>query len=172
MSDPDVTEEELEQELLLLRVQRGAVLQALGQDAEASKELTQALKHNTDPTLGAIAAANVLALNRDRNVFDSRKKLPLVAAPEARSKMTAAQRLLVSKNHVLLLLFMGHTEPLKKQLEAFEAEFPDSDLPCLVRASDLMRRKNEAKCRECLQTYVLPRPNFLIHHLIYLRPPF
>lgn len=158
MAEPGVTEEEVEAELLLLRVQRGAVLHSLGDTVEASKELHQALKHNTDPMLGAIAAANLLAVNKNHNVFDSRKKLPLVGAPEARAKMTAAQRLLVSKNHVLLLMFMGHTEPLKKQLEAFVAEFPESDLPCLVKASNLMRRKSAALSRECLQTYIDENP--------------
>eukprot|EP00037_Helgoeca_nana_P013224 m.121668 g.121668 ORF g.121668 m.121668 type:complete len:668 (-) comp21908_c0_seq1:87-2090(-) len=157
-SEVGVTDEEVEAELLLLRVQRGAVLHSLGNDVEASKELHQALKHNVEPTLGAIAAANLIAVNKNHNVFDSRKKLPLVAAPEARAKMTAAQRLLVSKNHVLLLMFMGHTEPLKKQLEEFAEEFPQSDLPCLVKASNLMRRKSAALSRECLQNYIDANP--------------
>lgn len=159
MSEPGVTEDQVEEELLLLRVQRGAVLHALGRSAEASKELNQALNHHPDPTLGAIAAANILAVNRDRNVFDSRKKLPLVASADARAKMTVAQRLLVSKNHILLLMLMGHTEPLKKQLDTFAAEFPDSDLPCLVRASNLMRRKNTDMSKDCLHQYIEANPD-------------
>ena len=58
------------------RVQRGYALQLAGRDKEAAAEYSAVLLHKVeDPALLAILHNNVATLNRDGNIFDSRKKM-------------------------------------------------------------------------------------------------
>jgi len=67
--DPDTTEEEIEDELVLLRVQMGVALASLGKEAEAASQFSTILKQKPDDAvLTAISAINMVALNRERNV--------------------------------------------------------------------------------------------------------
>lgn len=72
--DPDTTEEEIDEEVALLRVQTGVALQWLGRDAGAMEHYTHVLKTKPDDlALVAIASMNIIALNHASNC-DSRLK--------------------------------------------------------------------------------------------------
>lgn len=143
--DPDTTEEEIEDELLLLRVQMGVALQSMGKEAEASSQFSTILKQKPDDAvLTAIAAINMVALNRERNVFDSRKKMNLVKMEEVGSKFTTSQKKSVDVNQALLLLHMNQNDACRKKLEEAGDKI-DSDVSNLIKASLLYREKKKTQ---------------------------
>eukprot|EP00041_Stephanoeca_diplocostata_P033523 m.1110166 g.1110166 ORF g.1110166 m.1110166 type:complete len:718 (+) comp24356_c0_seq11:97-2250(+) len=150
LSDESITEDEIVEELALLHVQRGVILQSLGDDSGAMDVFTRVLKHKEDvaATVSAIASVNVIALNKTHNVFDSRKKLGSVTADSVQNKFNSAQKLRIGVNHALLLMYMNQTEACKKRLSEITADFPNSDVPALIHAAVLDRTSGKGPAKE------------------------
>ena len=158
--DPDVTEEEIDDELAILRVQMGVALQGLGKSKESMENFTQAMKSRPDDAvLCAVASMNIVALNKDKNVFDSRKKMERLKADTVANKLTTAQKRLVAQNQALLQLHMNQANECRKQLDEMEKLDPDSDAPILIRAALLVREKKFEESQAALKDYVKSHPS-------------
>ena len=61
----------------------------------------------TDLSIIAVASNNLAVLNRDQNLFDSRKRIKAATAPEAEPKLNAFQKKIVQVNEALLAIYTG-----------------------------------------------------------------
>lgn len=61
----------------------------------------------TDLAVIAVASNNLAVLNRDQNLFDSRKRIKTAAAPETEPKLNAFQKKIVQVNEALLAIYTG-----------------------------------------------------------------
>ncbi|XP_074655240.1 signal recognition particle subunit SRP72-like [Tubulanus polymorphus] len=153
--DPDVTEEEIDAELGVIRVQRGCALQMMGKNDQALKLYNQVIKQRpTDIGLTAVASNNIVACNKDQNVFDSKKKMKVATADGLQHKLTIAQRKVISMNHCLLYMYMNQGEQCIKMAEELQEKNRDSDLPRLIQVAQLCREKHTEKATELLQKSV------------------
>jgi signal recognition particle subunit SRP72 len=119
LEEDDLTEEEMESELAVIRVQLAYCLQLAKREKEALALYNTVLKNRPDdPALVAVACNNVVAINRDQNVFDSKKKMKSVPSgvPSALSgnqdvgvaaKLTRRQRASMAFNHCVLAYFVS-----------------------------------------------------------------
>lgn len=61
----------------------------------------------TDLAIIAVASNNLAVLNRDQNLFDSRKRIKTATAPETEPKLNSFQKKIVQVNEALLAIYTG-----------------------------------------------------------------
>lgn len=106
LEEDGATEEEIENELGIIRVQLGCCLQLMGREKEAQTLYTAALKSKPDDiALVAVANNNLVCLNKDQNVFDSKKRMKSATHENLEHKLTSRQRRIIAYNQCLLSLY-------------------------------------------------------------------
>lgn len=124
LEENDATEEEIEAELGVIRVQHGYVLQLLGKNDRAMKIYNQVLKKKPDDVaVAAVASNNVVTLNKDQNVFDSKKKIKTATADGLEQKLNSKQRQTIAINNCLLLLHTNQLDQCRRSIQAFSKMF-------------------------------------------------
>jgi len=126
--EDEAAEEEIEEETGIIRVQLGYVMQKQGRDKEAQTIYNQVLKNKpSDIGLVAVASNNLLTLNGDQNIFDSKKRLKAATVEGLELKLTSQQRGMIARNSALLAMFTAQVD-LCKQLVAELDTCPDGSL--------------------------------------------
>ena len=69
----------------------------------------------TDLAVIAVASNNLAVLNRDQNLFDSRKRIKAATAPETEPKLNAFQKKIVQVNEALLAIYTGQVNTRRKK---------------------------------------------------------
>lgn len=106
LEEDGASEEEIENELAVIRVQLGYCLQLQGREKEAQALYTAALKVKPDDVaLIAVASNNLVCLNKDQNVFDSKKRMKSATHESLEHKLTSKQRRNIAYNQCLLALY-------------------------------------------------------------------
>lgn len=94
--------ETFESEIAIIRIQLAFCLQKLGDHDESLKIYNNSLKSKSDDvSINAVASNNLVCLNKDQNVFDSKKKFKAATGPELEQKMNKYQKKLISYNEIL-----------------------------------------------------------------------
>jgi len=89
-------------------IQSGYCRQKLGRDKEAMALYSKVLKNKPpEADLVAVASNNILCINRDQNIFDSKKRVKAICAEGADAKLTQAQRRDMYINLCLFYLLTG-----------------------------------------------------------------
>lgn len=106
MEEDGASEEEIENELGIIRVQLGYCLQLQGREKEAQALYTAVLKVKPDDiALVAVANNNLVCLNKDQNVFDSKKRMKSATHENLEHKLTSRQRRNIAYNQCLLAYY-------------------------------------------------------------------
>lgn len=137
-------DEDVEEETGIIRVQLGFVLQRQGRDKEAATVYNQVLKSKpSDIGLVAVASNNLLCLNKDQNIFDSKKRLKAATVEGLETKLTSSQRGAIARNSALLAMFTAQVDLCKQLVSALEPQPEDAEL---IQAAALARagRTSEA----------------------------
>lgn len=104
--EEDMTEEEIEDEIGIIKVQLGYCLQLQGREKEAQLLYASAVKKRPDDiALAAVANNNIVTLNKDQNVFDSKKRMKSATQEGLEHKLTSRQRKSIAYNQCLLALY-------------------------------------------------------------------
>lgn len=159
--EDDIPEEETEEELAIVRTQLGYIKQRLGQPDQAIKLYNLVLKQRPDNAIAAVAANNIVTVNKDQNVFDSKKKMKMALADGLESKLTSQQRRAIALNHCLLLYHTGQAEQCSKAIAAFEKNFSHAgDEAVLLKAAALhCKEKQLEKAVQLLKDYAVCNPS-------------
>ncbi len=106
LEEEDESLEDIERETGIIRVQLGFAAQMLGREKEAQAAYNQVLRNKpTDIGLVAVASNNLLTLNRDQNIFDSKKRVKAATAEGMEHKLTSAHRRTIARNNALLAMY-------------------------------------------------------------------
>uniref|UniRef100_H2ZNQ4 Signal recognition particle subunit SRP72 n=1 Tax=Ciona savignyi TaxID=51511 RepID=H2ZNQ4_CIOSA len=155
VDDPDVPEEEIEGEISIIRVQLAYALQLQGKTDEALTIYNQVIRlRPTDIALVAVASNNIISINREQNVFDSRKKMKATIAPGLENKLVPFQKKKIDFNRALLFMYSNQWEACRKLLKSLQRDHNDSIVPCLIQAAQIGREKGSSKAVEYLQKYI------------------
>ncbi|KAJ1525695.1 hypothetical protein ONE63_008906 [Megalurothrips usitatus] len=141
LEEDGASEEDVEEEVAIIRVQLAYCLHLQGREKEAQGIYTAALKGKpNDISLVAIASNNSVAINKDQNVFDSKKKMKSTSSDGLEHKLTSRQRKNIALNQCLMLLYTNQGKECQKQCEQVAKLYPDleADLS-LVRATQMAR---------------------------------
>eukprot|EP00057_Strongylocentrotus_purpuratus_P009534 XP_011664008.1 PREDICTED: signal recognition particle subunit SRP72 [Strongylocentrotus purpuratus] len=148
-------DDDVEAELGVIHVQRAYVLQLQGKNDEALKLYNQVVKARpSDIGLMAVASANIISLNKEQNVFDSKKKVKATTVPGLENKLTKGQKSLMVYNRFLLLLYTNQFAQCSKLLATLKPQDYGEEMLCLLQASLLCRQKQIPKAVQAIQEYV------------------
>lgn len=159
LEEDGATEEDIMDEVAIIKVQLAYCLQMQGKSKEASAIYTDALKHKTnDQALTAVASNNLVVINKDQNMFDSKKKMKQATSEQAEHKLTSKQKKLIAFNNCLLALFTNQADC---QLLASRLGNSYQDLEfqsLLIRVSQMAKDKKFKDAVELLQNYCKKQP--------------
>ncbi|OXU27091.1 hypothetical protein TSAR_008396 [Trichomalopsis sarcophagae] len=146
LEEDGMTEEEIEDELGIIRVQLGYCLQLQGREKEAQALYTAALKKRPDDiALVAVASNNVATLNKDQNVFDSKKRMKSATQDGLEHKLTSKQRKSIAYNQCLLALYTNQGEQCQSLCKKFIQDYPDMSIEATTVQAVQLAREGKAK---------------------------
>lgn len=160
LQEEDCTEEEIESELSAVYVQLGYALQIQDRGKEAMSLYSSVLKQKPDDTShSVIASNNIIVLNRDRDVFDSKKKAKVLANEGNSKKLTRLQKLVILYNRCLFALQTNQLEQCRELIAELKATHPNSDGAVLAEVALLGREKKMPSCVELLESHLQAKPH-------------
>ncbi|XP_053885939.1 signal recognition particle subunit SRP72 isoform X2 [Malaclemys terrapin pileata] len=157
--DSDVTEEDIEAELAIIHGQMAYIMQLQGRTEDALQLYNQIIKLKpTDVGLIAVIANNIITINKDQNVFDSKKKVKLTNAEGVEHKLSKKQLQAIEFNKALLAMYTNQADQCRKLSASLQSQNPEHLLPVLIQAAQLCREKQHAKAIELLQDFAEQSP--------------
>ncbi|KAI7801503.1 signal recognition particle subunit SRP72 [Triplophysa rosa] len=152
--DSDVMEEDIEAELAIIHSQMAYVMQLQGRLEEALQLYNQVIKLKpSDVGLLAVTANNIITVNKDQNVFDSKKKVKLTNAEGVEHKLANKQLQAIELNKALLAMYTNQAEQCNKLASNLQSQYPGHPKPVLVQVAQLCREKQHNKAIELLQRF-------------------
>ncbi|KAJ0049810.1 hypothetical protein NL108_003580 [Boleophthalmus pectinirostris] len=154
--DSDVTEEDIESELAVIHSQMAYVMQLQGRTDEALQLYNQVIKLKpSDVGLLAVTANNIITINKDQNVFDSKKKVKLTNAEGVEYKLAKKQLQAIEFNKALLAMYTNQADQCRKLSSSLQSQNPGHPRPVLIQVAQLCREKQHGKAIELLQVSAL-----------------
>lgn len=154
LEEDDVADDEIESEVGIIRVQLGYVLQMMGKKEKAIQLYSQVLKQKpSDPGLCAVASNNVVSINKDQNVFDSKKKMKVATAAGLEHKLTSQQQLVIALNQCLLFMYTNQVEHCKELLKNLKLQFTHNSDVVLVEAALYCHERNVNRAIDTLKHF-------------------
>ncbi|XP_036341602.1 signal recognition particle subunit SRP72-like [Rhagoletis pomonella] len=155
LEEDGVTEEEMREELEPIRVQLGYCLQMQGKLKEAAAIYAECLRFKPkDPVLVAVASNNSVVINKDQNVFDSKKKIRSAMSEACESKLTSRQKKAIALNNCLLAFFTNSSDQVQQLCQKLVETYPDLEFQTLlIRCSQLTKDKRQKEAVDLLNKY-------------------
>lgn len=149
------TEEEIQDELAIIKVQLAYCLQMQGKIKDAAAIYTEALKHkSSDVALVAVASNNTVAINKDQNVFDSKKKIRAAMTEAVEHKLNSRQNKTIAINNCLLTLYTNQADQCQQLVSKLVSTYPDIEFEgLLIRVSQLGKDKKYKEAVDLLEKY-------------------
>ncbi|KAH9596128.1 Signal recognition particle core component [Schistosoma haematobium] len=152
--DPELTEEEKNEELAPIRVQRAYILQINKEEEEANQVYQSVIRQRaSDTALLAVAANNIVCINQDQNIFDSRKRIKMASTDGLQFKLFSRQRTDMLINQALFYWYTNQMEACTAKLRTVLQE-ELSPRALLLSAAQLIKEKNIDKAVLLLESYL------------------
>ena len=150
-------DEDNEPEMIPIQIQLGHALHCQGQFEAALKAYGSLLKQKPSSVVHTMTAANnVIVLNRDKDIFDSKKKIKLISNEQGLKKLNSRQQSVVLFNRCLFALQINQLEQCRQLLQDFKKSFPKAEEVILIESALLNREKKSLECctlmEKCLET--------------------
>lgn len=154
------TEEDILDESAIIKVQLAYCLQMQGKSKEASVIYADALKlKSEDVALIAVCSNNTVAINKDQNVFDSKKKIRAALSDACEHKLTSRQNKTIAINNCLLTLYTNQADQCQQFVSKLVQTYPDIEFEgLLIRASQFAKDKKYKEAVELLEKYNKAHP--------------
>ncbi|XP_029518053.2 signal recognition particle subunit SRP72-like [Oncorhynchus nerka] len=157
--DLDITEEDIESELAVIHSQMAYVMQLQGRTEVALQLYNQVIKLKpSDVGLLAVTANNIITINKDQNVFDSKKKVKLTNADGVEYKLAKKQLQAIEFNKALLAMYTNQVDQCRKLSSGLQSQNPGHPRPVLIQVAQLCREKQHSKAMELLQCFADQHP--------------
>ncbi|XP_055745182.1 signal recognition particle subunit SRP72-like isoform X2 [Salvelinus fontinalis] len=158
--DSDITEEDVESELAVIHSQMAYIMQLQGRTEEALQLYNQVIKLKpSDVGLLAVTANNIITINKDQNVFDSKKKVKLTNADGVEYKLAKKQLQAIEFNKALLAMYTNQADQCRKLSSSLQSQNPGHPRPVLIQVAQLCREKQHSKAIELLQRFSDQHPD-------------
>lgn len=153
-------DDDVEEEVAIIKVQLAYCLQMQGKIKEATAIYSDVLKHkSSDVALTAVASNNMVAINKDQNVFDSKKKIRAAMADACEHKLTTRQKKAIALNNCLLTLYTNQDDQVHQLVSKLVQTYPDVEFRgLLIRVTQLAKDKKFKDAIELLEKYGKANP--------------
>lgn len=127
--------------------------QKQGRIKEAQTLYTDNLKLKLeDIALQAVASNNVVCINKDQNLFDSKKKMKVALNETLINKLPSLQRKYIALNNAILNYYINQPDQCEKVCKIIEAMWPELLTPVKVlRALNLVKANKFGEAVELLK---------------------
>ena len=117
-----------------------------GREKEAQSIYNAILKSKpSDIGLVAVASNNSATINRDQNVFDSKKKMRSATSDGVEHKLTVLQRKAIAFNQCLLTVYTNQAELGRQLCERLAQTYPDCAADAVLIEAVQLARDNKIK---------------------------
>lgn len=129
---------------MYFRVQLGYIYHKQGRIREAHQLYTSNLKLKLeDIALAAVACNNAIIINKEQNVFDSKRKLKIATNEVLKFKLTLRQRKYIFLNRAMLNYYINQYDACTKVCDTIESMWPDLSIyVATIRALILVKAGN------------------------------
>ncbi|KAK9500134.1 hypothetical protein O3M35_001452 [Rhynocoris fuscipes] len=150
--DDDTPAEDIDEELNIIKLQQAYICHVQGKEKDALSIYTTILKKKpNDIALLAVANNNTVAINRDQNLFDSKKKMKATLNEATQMKLTCSQKRTVSINNCLLNIYTNQGDQALSICDDLMAKHPEAkETAVLMKAAVLMREGKTEDARKLL----------------------
>lgn len=100
---------------------------------------------------------NIIAIHKDQNLFDSKKKIKMAMNENVEFKLSTTQKEKIFFNCCLFLANTNQTDAFRKQLANFKEKFPKLNDILLIEAYSLMKEKNVQQAVKILADFCSKR---------------
>jgi len=154
LQEDDYTEEEIAEEVCVIKLQLGCAYLVQGKTDAAMQQFIAVLRQKPEDVIQMIVASNnIVVLNKDKDIFDSKKRVKVLSNESRLTKMTSLQRLSILYNRSLFALHMNQLEQCRQLLKEMSTKYPNSEL-CLMANLALLHREHKAANNEKMQGMV------------------
>uniref|UniRef100_A0A0K8TLY5 Signal recognition particle subunit SRP72 n=1 Tax=Tabanus bromius TaxID=304241 RepID=A0A0K8TLY5_TABBR len=155
LEEDGASEEDIREETAIIRVQLAYCLHMQGKLKEAAAVYAEALKHkSSDPALVAVASNNLVVLNKDQNMFDSKKKMRAAMADACEHKLTSKQKKIIALNNCLLALYANSSDQCQQLCSKLIQTYPDVKFDAiLIKCARLAKDKKYKEAIELLEKF-------------------
>ncbi|XP_037729383.1 signal recognition particle subunit SRP72 [Drosophila subpulchrella] len=155
LEEEGASEEEIIEEVDVIRVQLAYVLQLQGKIKEAGTIYADCLRHKPkDAALVAVASNNSVVINKDQNVFDSKKKIRAALADACEPKLTSRQKQVIAVNNCLLALYTNAADQVQQLSQKLAQTYPQVEFEALlIRCSQLAKDRKHKEAIDQLQKF-------------------
>ncbi|KDO26884.1 hypothetical protein SPRG_20423 [Saprolegnia parasitica CBS 223.65] len=142
---------EIEQEALVIAVQRAYVLQLQGRDDDALAGYTHVVQAKpSDASLVAVASNNMATLQKHHDLFDSIKRLKAISSETLSAKCSPAQHEAILANLALLWSWMKKPDETRDVLAALKTAFPATALAAPIQLHAVLGSSDAAPSADAL----------------------
>lgn len=154
-------DDDIADEVAIIKVQLAYCLQMQGRIKEATAIYSDVLKHkSSDVALTAVASNNMVAINKDQNVFDSKKKIRAAMAEACEHKLTARQKKTIALNNCLLTLYTNQDDQCHQLVAKLIQTYPDVQFKgSLIRATQMAKNNKFKDAVELLEAFAKQNPD-------------
>ncbi|KAJ8926937.1 hypothetical protein NQ314_020789 [Rhamnusium bicolor] len=141
LEEDETTEEEIDIELALIRIQLGFVYQKQGRIKEAHQLYVTNLKAKLDDiALMAVASNNVVCINKDQNLFDSKKKMKVALNDALVYKLPSKQRKYIAVNNAIFNYYINQIDQCEKACKMIDENWSELSIQAtVIRALNLFK---------------------------------
>nr|CDS26274.1 signal recognition particle 72 kDa protein [Hymenolepis microstoma] len=141
--DAGVTEEQINEELAPIRAQRGYIFQQQNKMEAASEIYHTILREKSgDPSLMAVISNNLVCINKDQNVFDTKKRIKAASIDSLQYNLFQAQKGAILANQALFSLNNNQFDICDGKVKAALAEDPTNVKAVVLSVLSASRRKH------------------------------
>lgn len=155
--DPEITEEEINEEMAPVKVQQAYLLQ-LDEKEELATQMYQSVirQRTSDSALVAVAANNIVCINKEQNIFDSRKRIKLMSLDGLQHKLFTKQRINILINQALFYWHTHQMDACHAKLRMAMQESRTNHRAILLSVAQLIREKQLDKAIHFLDSSLHP----------------
>uniref|UniRef100_A0A8D8W6P3 Signal recognition particle subunit SRP72 n=1 Tax=Cacopsylla melanoneura TaxID=428564 RepID=A0A8D8W6P3_9HEMI len=148
-------EDEILDEIHILKVQQAYCMQMQGREKDSQNIYTSILKEKpTDVGLVAVANNNMAVINRDQNLFDSKKRMKNTLLDELDHKLNSRQKKIILMNNCLLALYTNQNVLCNQYCDKLLAKYPDAaETVALIKAVSFSKDNKMAEAVKTLEEY-------------------
>lgn len=110
-------------------------------------------------TVPAVAANNLVAIQKEEDLFDSSKKIKTATTKALGVKFFSSQKSTIAMNELLLSLYQKKFAACRDSTRQLLKSQPENDALYLILAATMHNQKKTAKALEELKEYALVRPD-------------
>merc|ERR1712226_173731 len=154
-ADEDYTEEEIEDELVPMRSQIGYIKQLQGKTTEALAVYNQVLKAKpSEIAFVAVISNNIIAIHKEKDLFDSKKRLKAMSVDSLQHKLTQPQLQTIEINKCLLYMYTNQLANCRKCIKNLQANFlgKETDKAAILEAAFFLKDKHTDQAIEHLDS--------------------